>query len=147
MQRLLGWTVIFGIGAAGYSLLEILWRGYTHWSMALAGGGCFAALYRIDRQLTRAAAWLKAAAGCALITAVEFAVGCVVNLWLRWNVWDYSERFGNLFGQICPLFSLIWFAVSLAVFPVCAVLRRLLEHPREPRIGGAEIPALPQSRG
>ena len=33
---------VFSIGAAGYSLLEILWRGNTHWTMTLAGGICFA---------------------------------------------------------------------------------------------------------
>ena len=32
---------VFSIGAAGYSLLEILWRGNTHWTMTLAGGICF----------------------------------------------------------------------------------------------------------
>ena len=29
---------VFSIGAAGYSLLEILWRGNTHWTMTLAVG-------------------------------------------------------------------------------------------------------------
>ena len=30
--------VLFSIGAMGYGLIEILWRGYTHWSMLTAGG-------------------------------------------------------------------------------------------------------------
>ena len=33
--------VLFSIGAMGYGLIEILWRGYTHWSMLTAGGICF----------------------------------------------------------------------------------------------------------
>ena len=33
--------VLFGIGALGYGLIEILWRGYTHYSMLTAGGICF----------------------------------------------------------------------------------------------------------
>ena len=34
-------SVIFVVGEIGYSLLEILWRGYTHWTMSLTGGLCF----------------------------------------------------------------------------------------------------------
>ena len=30
--------IIFTAGAAGYTLLEVLWRGHSHWSMAAAGG-------------------------------------------------------------------------------------------------------------
>ena len=33
--------LMFPIGALGYGLIEILWRGYTHFSMLLAGGICF----------------------------------------------------------------------------------------------------------
>ena len=38
---------IFLIGGLGYGLLEILWRGRTHWSMLLTGGVCFIALYKL----------------------------------------------------------------------------------------------------
>lgn len=36
---------VFSIGAVGYSLLEILWRGNTHWTMTLAGGICFVGIH------------------------------------------------------------------------------------------------------
>ena len=36
---------VFSIGAAGYSLLEILRRGNTHWTMTLAGGICFMGIH------------------------------------------------------------------------------------------------------
>ena len=39
----------------------------------------------------------------------DSCVGVVVNLWYGWHVWDYSREPGNLLGQICPLFSFIWF--------------------------------------
>ena len=38
---------VFFIGAAGYGLLEILWRGYTHWTMLICGGICFFLIYHI----------------------------------------------------------------------------------------------------
>ena len=31
-------TGLFFLGGIGYAGLEILWRGYTHWTMALTGG-------------------------------------------------------------------------------------------------------------
>ena len=35
MTRLI---VLFLIGSFGYGSLELLWRGFTHWTMALTGG-------------------------------------------------------------------------------------------------------------
>ena len=41
--------------------------------------------------------------------AVEFLSGCVLNLWLCLDVWDYSGLPGNVLGQICPAYGLLWF--------------------------------------
>ena len=51
-----------------------------------------------------------------LVTAYEFAVGSVGNLWLGWEVWDYSALPGNVLGQICPQFTCYWFMICLAFF-------------------------------
>ena len=32
---------LFLIGGALYYVIEILWRGYSHWSMFILGGICF----------------------------------------------------------------------------------------------------------
>ena len=37
-KKVLYYFILFGMGAFGYGLIEIMWRGYTHPSMALAGG-------------------------------------------------------------------------------------------------------------
>ncbi len=132
-------AVIFAIGAAGYSLLEILWRGYTHWTMALTGGVCLAAIYALEKRLRRCELWLKCAVGTSVITAAEFLVGCVVNRGLGWAVWDYSGRRGNLLGQICPLFCLIWFALCTALFPLCRRLRVHFER-RQNVSAGVSVP-------
>jgi uncharacterized membrane protein len=65
--------------------------------------------------------FLCSAVCAAAITAVEFAVGAVVNLWWGMEVWDYSSLFGNLFGQICPLYSFLWFLLCI---PVCTVAKK-----------------------
>ena len=33
--------LLFLIGGLVYAWIEILWRGYTHWSMFVLGGICF----------------------------------------------------------------------------------------------------------
>ena len=55
----------------------------------------------------------------AAITLVEFAVGCTVNLWLGWGVWNYANVPGNVLGQICLPFSLIWLLLCAAACPIC----------------------------
>lgn len=107
--------LIFTIGALGYGFLEILFRGYTHWTMMLTGGACLLTLYYLNQQFNKAPVLLKAAAGALIITLYEFAVGLIVNLWFEWNVWDYSLHPGNVLGQICPFFTLIWFFVCIGL--------------------------------
>lgn len=109
---------LFALGAVGYCLLEILWRGHTHWSMGVAGGVCLVGLYGLHRRMAGRPLVLQAAAGAALITAVEFCVGCVVNLLLGWNVWDYSGWRFHLLGQVCLVFCVLWFVLSLGVMGV-----------------------------
>ena len=115
-------TALFGIGAVGYSLIEIAARGYTHWTMTLTGGICAVSLYHAHRRLRERSVWFRCVTGAAVITAAELAVGLIVNRMLRWNVWDYSDRFMNLFGQICLQFSTYWFGINLLLIPMFNIL-------------------------
>lgn len=112
---------LFAVGAAGYGGIEVLARGYTHWTMLLTGGACLVGLADITRRWARLPLLAQAALGGALITGAELAVGCAVNLGLGWHVWDYSAVPGNVLGQICPRYTFYWFCLSV---PVCAVLGR-----------------------
>ncbi|WP_353851693.1 hypothetical protein [Clostridium sp.] len=48
---------------------------------------------------------------------IEFTSGIILNVWLKLNIWDYSNTWGNLYGQICIPYAIIWFfLVPLAVF-------------------------------
>ena len=51
--------LIFSIGACGYGLIEILWRGYTHWSMLGAGGLSFLGLSGIACKIKKNNPYLK----------------------------------------------------------------------------------------
>ncbi len=123
MRHFLPALCAFFLGGMLYGLCELIYRGRTHWTMLLAGGLCLLLLYLLGALPLRL--WQRCLLGMGLITAVEFLVGCVVNLWLGWGVWDYSARFGNLLGQICPLYSLYWLGLSLPASLLCDLLRRL----------------------
>jgi len=114
-----------GIGGVVYALLEILWRGYTHWSMILAGAACASLLYWIRKHLEDMPLFVQCLLGTVGITLVELAVGCVVNLWWGLGVWDYSDMPLNLWGQICPAFSALWFLLCVPAFWLCGQIRSL----------------------
>ena len=102
------------IGSIIYMSLEILWRGYTHWTMGILGGICFICLGLINELLS----WetplvLQMLIGSTIITILEFITGCIVNLWLDWNIWDYSDLPYNLLGQISLFSSIGWIGLSL----------------------------------
>lgn len=106
---------IFAVGAAGYFLLETLWRGYSHWSMAAAGGISLLLLIKAFKKLENAPHYFKALVGGGIITAVELVFGIVFNIILGMSVWDYSSVPGNILGQICPAFSVLWCGISFIV--------------------------------
>lgn len=105
------------IGGGGYCLIEILWRGRTHYSMFFAGAIVLSSFYYITNRFSFPF-WLKCIIGMIIITGVELIFGIVFNMIMKENVWDYSNMPLNLLGQICVPFSAIWFAISGAVFKV-----------------------------
>ena len=116
-------ALLFSIGLLGYPVIELLWRGRTHWTMALAGGLSMLLLFWISR--TALPLPLMWGLGALAITAVEFAIGYVVNVRLGWGVWDYSALPLNIAGQICLPFTLIWFVLSIPGIALCQYLERL----------------------
>ena len=109
------YLVLMTTGGLLYVVLELIWRGRSHWTMFLLGGICFVALGLINEILPWSMPlWRQILIGAAIITALEFLTGCIVNLWLGWNIWDYSGLSGNILGQICPQYCLLWLPVSLA---------------------------------
>lgn len=122
------------IGGLIYVLLELIWRGYSHWTMFLLGGTCFVLLGLINEILD----WdtpltLQMLIGCTVITVLEFITGCVVNLWLGWNVWDYSDLKFNILGQISLFSSIGWYFISFVGITLDDWLRYRLFGEKKPR--------------
>ena len=119
--------ITFSIGAAGYGLIEILWRGHTHWSMALAGGISFLGLSKLSDLMKNKDRFLKAVAGSGLITSVELIFGLIFNVVLKKAVWDYSNMPFNIGGQVCLLYSFFWMILSLLFIPLADKINKRLK--------------------
>jgi len=111
-MHILEFSSIFLFGAIGYGSIEVMWRGYTHWTMLTAGGLSMYIIYLISTRM-RDELWKKMIMCACSVSALEFSLGCLINLRLGWSVWDYSDMPLNLMGQICPQFSAFWMLLSL----------------------------------
>lgn len=118
--------IIFGTGALGYGLIEVLWRGSTHPTMLLAGGVCLLSLGEVNRKMNGQPLLYRCVAGGSVITGIELAIGTVCNLGLGMKIWDYSGIPLNFHGQICLLFSVAWSLLSLGAMLLERVMRRAL---------------------
>ena len=117
---------LFLTGGTIYPALEIICRGRTDFSMALAGGTCLCLIDLVcNHKLQAKPLSVKCFAGSSIITAVEFGTGVIVNMVLKLNVWDYSQMPMNILGQICMPFSILWYAATLPAMLLCNCFDRL----------------------
>ena len=103
---------LFCSGGLAYVGIELLYRGYSHFSMFLAGGTCFLLLGKLSRTRPRLPLLLRGVMGSLVITSVELLAGLLFNR--SYTVWDYRGTPLNFFGQVCLPFSVLWLPLSLA---------------------------------
>ena len=117
----------FFVGAAVYPVIELMWRGYTHYTMALLGGICMLSLHFINMSFEDCNIFLRAVLGALMISAWELLFGTVLNLLLGLDVWDYSSHRFNLFGQICAPYTFLWFLLCFPAFFVSRYMHIFFE--------------------
>ena len=114
LKAILKHAVLALCGGCVYFLIEMAWRGHSHWTMAVLGGVCFVLIGEINEFIP----WnmplvLQGAIGSGIVTLLELVSGIILNLWLGLGIWDYSNMPFNFLGQICLPFSLLWVALSV----------------------------------
>ena len=124
MQKNIGeYGFAFLMGFFLYTMMEIMGRGYTHWTMGIAAGVTMSVLYHMEDRLS-ASRLTRALLGGLFVTAAEFTVGVFDNIIMGWQVWDYSDMPLNLMGQICPMFSALWYVLCFLGILICRRIRR-----------------------
>lgn len=112
--------IIFGIS---YFTLEILYRGYSHWTMILLGGIVSVLIGLINEITPNMRMWKQMLLGTMLVTLFEFILGYILNIKLGLGIWDYSNIPFNIMGQICLPFSFLWFVLSYFVIILDDILK------------------------
>jgi uncharacterized membrane protein len=93
--------------------------------MFVTGGICFVLLGLINEKYTRDIPLpIQMIIGTFMITLIEFIAGCILNLWLKLNVWSYSDMPFNILGQICLPYMFLWFLIS----PLCIITDDYLRY-------------------
>lgn len=133
MRRAVKPLILIVIGGFLYVLLELFFRGKSHWTMFLVGGIAFYLIGCINNYIDWNMPFVKQMViGALTITCLEFVSGFFINIVLGWQVWDYSKLPFNILGQICLPFTLLWFLVSAFAIVLDDYLRYWLFGEQKP---------------
>lgn len=124
MRTFLKGLFLFLVGGGVYCVIELLFRGHTHYTMMIVGGICFLMCGALNEHV----GWdmpflLQMLLGCLIITGVELISGLILNVWLGLDIWNYANLPLNLWGQICVLFMAAWFLLSAVAIVLDDYLR------------------------
>ncbi len=114
MREIIKLFLLFLMGGMIYFMIELAYKGDSHYSMFITGGFCFLLIGGINSYFDRSMPLLlQMLYSAVFITLLEFISGVIVNIGFHLNVWDYSHIPFNFMGQICPRFFVIWYFLSL----------------------------------
>ncbi len=134
MKRLLQYLFLFWFGGSIYLEIELLYRGYSFWTMFTLGG----IIFLLCGALNEIWSWSlnlpwQVLIGTGITTLLEFIVGVICNIWLGLNMWDYSNLPGNILGQIAPQFIVLWVPLILIAIVVDDVIKWKFFHEEAPK--------------
>lgn len=141
-----------------YFFLEVIWKTAggrpetISWTMLLLAILLAVPLERFGAELPWEMPLAVQSALCgAAITAVEFAAGLIINVWLGMGVWDYSAMPGNIMGQVCPQFLVLWAGLAALGIVMLDWMRYAVEGGERPhytlwKVRPQRLPALRSRR-
>ncbi len=128
-EKIIKYVILWYTGGIAYFYLEILFRGYSHFSMIICGGLCFLLVGLIGDKILRknipniAKILIVMLVGSFVISLAELITGLIVNVGMGLDVWDYSDIPYNFMGQICLTFSFFWSGISLVCVYMSYMIR------------------------
>lgn len=133
MKYFIKYIILLLVGGTAYYYIEILARGFSHWTMFIVGGICFILIGIINEITPKMSLLKQMLLSAVIITVVEFIAGCILNIWLEMNIWDYTDEIGNIFGQICPKHTCYWFLLSSVGVVLDDYIRHFLFGEEKPK--------------
>lgn len=134
LKRLAEYGFLWLLGGTMYYSFEMIFRGFSHWTMFVLGGVCMIFFAFQGRGTHFSEPLWKQVIRCTIfVTASEFITGIIVNKWLNLAVWDYSDQPFHLFGQICLPFAIIFSGLCTAGILVSGYLLHWLFGEEKPQ--------------
>lgn len=143
MKKNLTLFILFGIF---YNFIEVCYTALVGWSFSLAGktslwmtlvGGFLGVVlgYFNERgsHVRSKPILIQCLLGGLYITVLEFLSGLLLNVALGFNLWDYSHIPGNILGQVNPMHSFFWVAITPLAFWLDDVMRFYLYQEEKPK--------------
>jgi len=123
-KHFLKYVVIFLSMGMVYFTLEVLWRGCSNIIMLFIGGLCSVLIGLLNeyQQYNSLKIYQQSLIGTLIVLIIEFTSGMFFNVYLDLNLWNYLDIWGNLYGQICIPYAILWFLLM----PFCIWLDDLL---------------------
>ena len=134
-QKIIPYGSIFIISGLIYTMLELIWRGRTHWTMFLCAGLCGLVMANVNNNLLEFDTdFLKQVVVSALCcTGFEFLFGIIFNG--NFSIWDYRGLWGTIHildDQVNILFFGIWIIISVFSLPFLDWLQWKLKLAEKP---------------
>lgn len=131
MKQLYKIIILFLIGGLSYYGIELVWRGYSHWTMLCLGGVCFGEIGFINEVLKwKTPLWKQCGIATFIVLLSELIAGYLLNIKLNLGIWDYSTEPFNYMGQICLKYAILWYFLSAIAIILDDLLRyKLWQEP------------------
>ncbi len=114
MSRVLKLLCIWFLMGMVYFVIEGIWRipkgGDANISMLFVGGLCGLLIGSINQipKFYNMSVFKQSLIGTGIVLVIEYIAGYILNIKMGLDIWDYSDMFFNINGQICLEFGLIW---------------------------------------
>lgn len=115
-------AILFLVSGFIYYNCELLYRGYSHILMLFLAGLCGVLFIDAPNNIySFELGYLKQITiSTVLCTIAEGICGLIANVWLKMNIWDYSNLPGSFFFNQCNIFFVgIWALIVAIGIPIC----------------------------
>ena len=121
IKYLISFLFIYTLSGLMFYLAEILYRGYSHWTIFVCAGICGLGLalindggYRFETDYR-----IQIMSGAALCTFLSFIVGKLFNG--NYEIWDFRGMIGTLRifdNQVNLFFVGLWIIIAVIAIPI-----------------------------
>lgn len=87
LKNIFKYLILGSIGGAIYIVIELLYRGYTHWSMFCVAFFAFILIGLINEFISwNISLWKQMLIGSGIVTVLEFISGYILNIKLGLHI-------------------------------------------------------------